>query len=1639
MKGKNFCCRMFGVFLFILVIALDAANAAEWPAYRRDVARSAVTPERLQFPLGTAWSRRLPQAPQPAWPDDGRSFPVFEFDLAPVPVSAGGMVYLANSADDTVYALDGRDGSVRWTYTAGAPVRFAPHIAHGRCYFSSDDGMVYSLDAASGEVVWSRRIALSNRMMIGNNRLISRWPSRSGVLVKEDSVYVVAGMWPSEGVDVYRLDAHTGETIWINDTSNAYYIPYPHDGLSLGGPTSQGYLATDGKRLVMPTGESAPAQYDMESGRFIHWEARAAGSSWATIIDNFIVTAARGWQQNIPVVLGETEQFAGDGLSFTNMEGRGYGKWGGYDRLPGSPRDGVTRRWRGQITPIGGRNRAVYSGDRFYASGMGELEALDVSGQELKRLWKIDHERIFCLALAGDVLIAGSEGFVFAVNASSGEVVWRGQVDGQARGLAVAGGTLYVTTEQGGIFAFAPGYDAAEARRRTSILPYETEGYALVIGNADIEVARRLGDARRLSVVLLMRGETEVQQARNMLVRQGRYGRHIVVHELPEDGLLPYGDFFATEILVVGDSAGIDPAEIYRVLRPITGRIWFANMSAQSIEAFARQAGIPEAELDGRVVTRGKLEGAFDWDSPGRVDERVTWPLEILWFGGPGRQRTLSRHRRDLPAPVSASGRIFSLGDGYVTAVDAYNGRELWSYHTSRYGNVAADDEYAYITVGGLIMQLDAQTGELKRMYGNPEWQVHAADGSKVFSAESENGAYAGYINVGRSNEALEIYLRARNPVADHRDAWILWFDFREEKERLLPKGRGRFPLIIDLQRGQFRRFKGFTETSIPKAEIERKADGLILRIPFEEIRELTGSYPATFDMSAQIDLWAQDFPSYPRRELSGAPLTGRSDPWRNGTATFVLRGEARPSLSPMAAVDLAPRNEAPAISRQWGRVPLSSNQRQDALYADEWSDLAERVNPITGITGKLFFLRGYGCSPVVASATMNFFRSGTVGLYDLADDSGMRNLPGTRPGCRITLSPSQGLMISLEGVGDCFCPYNFATSVAMAPARERSNEDWAVFVDSDDVGRMRQIGLNFGAPGDRRDEQGLLWLGYPRERMMYATGGSFGSLPQTISLPIALDMAAEGGPYRVNANRVVVENTPLPWVAASGVEGIRRINLGVTYYEPLTTAYAAAVKVPPRIDGILDDDAWRGDPGVPLTDDPGGLKDDGRVQVRYDDEHLYLSFAKKAVVDRRGVAQPWDGSTAFNFFIKDADHSVYAQFKADLNNSRNSRSVGRTLALPFIDGALPPDWHRNAAAISLGENHGAMQLAWTPRGLALRLQVPVERNQDFGSGLRVQFANVTAERILELVVDTGKGTAGLLRGKVVDRDGREIDPPAPGTARPRRNVNQLRDYERLETDIAVNRTGRHLQVDALIPVGMLELQELHRPSIAFQISSFDPGSDDVNITSGAAARRNLLDGGNLLTLWSTDGIGERRRIETADITGEHFGMLWHFAVSQREIAADRWRSAAHADDEQLSIELAIPRRLLQKEGLDISRMLAQFGAEGNLTADIDQLSRRFNSRNVRIHKDATPEEPTSYTLRLHFAEVDDIEPGQRVFDVKIQGRTAIEGLDIVRDAGGPRRALTHDFRISTDRDLTVDFVPRVGEPRISGLELLSR
>jgi hypothetical protein len=79
-----------------------------------------------------------------------------------------------------------------------------------------------------------------------------------------------------------------------------------------------------------------------------------------------------------------------------------------------------------------------------------------------------------------------------------------------------------------------------------------------------------------------------------------------------------------------------------------------------------------------------------------------------------------------------------------------------------------------------------------------------------------------------------------------------------------------------------------------------------------------------------------------------------------------------------------------------------------------------------------------------------------------------------------------------------------------------------------------------------------------------------------------------------------------------------------------------------------------------------------------------------------------------------------------------------------------------------------------------------------------------------------------------------------------------------------------------------------------------------------------------------------------------------------------------------------------------------------------------------------------SYSVTLHFAETADVPRDKRLFDIKLQGQSLAENVDIVKEAGGSHRALARSFRnISVTGNLMIELVGRSDLPPIlCGIEV---
>jgi hypothetical protein len=81
---------------------------------------------------------------------------------------------------------------------------------------------------------------------------------------------------------------------------------------------------------------------------------------------------------------------------------------------------------------------------------------------------------------------------------------------------------------------------------------------------------------------------------------------------------------------------------------------------------------------------------------------------------------------------------------------------------------------------------------------------------------------------------------------------------------------------------------------------------------------------------------------------------------------------------------------------------------------------------------------------------------------------------------------------------------------------------------------------------------------------------------------------------------------------------------------------------------------------------------------------------------------------------------------------------------------------------------------------------------------------------------------------------------------------------------------------------------------------------------------------------------------------------------------------------------------------------------------------------------------PGHYTVRLFFAEPDQLKSGDRVQSVSLQGRVVLRDLDVVAETGSPMQGIVRQIDdVAVDDVLTLNLSATNGSTLISGIELV--
>lgn len=1237
----------------ILFLGLST-TAEEWPTYRADNARSGKTTNKLQFPLQKVWEYIPAQAPNSAWPEPGwHENNRLDFDYAHQPVIADGTVFWGSTADDSVRAMDLQTGKLKWIFTTNGPVRFAPQIVGKKSYFTSDDGFLYCLNSANGKELWRFQGALKDDKILGNGRMISRWPCRSGVLVDNGVAYITAGIWPSEGIFIYALNAENGKIIWCNDTCNFIMKPGKHyASWELSGISPQGYLSVSKEILIVPTGRGFPCQFDRKTGKFLTPNHSLmidprSGKFFNINAYNTLTNSGGVWsmvvpQKNVFISAGS----AGNGFAAYLLSGS---KLLSKKEMRDAPYP---------LKRLSSGKRAVMTEKTFFATGGNAL------------------------ILADNALIEGNKRTLQVRDIAANKQLF-GEVykDDIIHGLAVADGYLLVATDQGKLICYGPktGQTVKIIKDKESPAPQPSpfdskllkllsarkinKGYALLVNPENANLAEVLANKTKLHTIVVMSDASKVKSERKRLISAtGFYGSRISLLHLKDMKEFPFGPYFANVIVVSSPAPSISGKEVYRLLHPCGGIMTFINNSGAA--DWLKKAGITTGEInkfDGlEIVTRGKLPGAFDWDSKATekslfpfkkiqkknvaVDKRVKWPLEMLWYGGFGPAMMNNRHWSPS-TPVPANGRYFVIGKNNIVAADAYNGTMLWSQQIQNAATVntlfnkeikkgpislvkslSANDHSVYVNVDGIYIQYDAQTGEQQAVFGNfAEIKNLSLNKPQNFKLRLDD-KHSGTISIRKDKiGGINLVLNTKDPKVTWHDEWELYFDFRPFDKRFGTYGKGTFQSLIFIGNKDYYRRDRVVEVRPGAGKIHpeytltrKKTDSgieITLNIPPEEIKKLTDDKEVSFGFSAILNASDSDRRFDGRdNNLQQAYLTGAKAPALNDGWPNIFLGPAPTSKSAaQARKSIRPLAELPEAAKTWSPRPP-----EDKLT---WAKgpgtvIGKRVHPLTGKKSAKRYIRGYGCrvNPISSENTL-FFRSSALGLYDTTDDSGLRVYDGLRPGCKGGLLPALGLFIASESSSGCVCSFSFQTSLALVPAEKQRNEDWARFLDIFPDDAIKQIALNLGAPGDRRDAKKELWLGFPRPRVRKFDPHPAWGTYLAMEVPLYDEGIKGFGPDRQSADRIPIADTKTPWLYTSYYRGLEKL---VFDLQPAGVWSSRLTDTAPRIDGKLDDACWQNLPPLLNT------SESTPTYLRHDKDNLYIAFKQRFAYDAEGNPVKW-------------------------------------------------------------------------------------------------------------------------------------------------------------------------------------------------------------------------------------------------------------------------------------------------------------------------------------------------------------------------------------------------------------------------------
>jgi len=1139
--------------------------------WRYDAGRTAASPEKLAETLYPQWVRHLPP-PEPAWPVNEDTGDNLQFDGSYEPVVSDKRIYIPSMVRDTLTAYNTDTGKELWRFYADGPVRFAPCVYRGKIYFVSDDGYLYCLDAKNGKLVWKFRESGPRRTVIGNHRLVSARPARGAPVLYKGTLYFASGVWPFMGIFIYAIDPATGRPVWKNSGTGSIYIDQPHSSPAFAGVSPQGYCAAAGNTLLVSGGRTVPAAYDRKTGKFLYYRIQQGFGGYNVYAHGDIfINGHTVYHIRAGIPLCGTDISVLSGRKFYGAENSMLTVYSPsatvrtYRNMDGSREviSGAVKPLRTLYLASGPETIHIKAGPRLYGTDSeNRIVAVDVeSGKKPSISWKVPVKGRVWNMVAGD-------GKLFAVT---------------------VGGSVYCfgsTIKLPAVYRYDP--EILEPAPHT--LPEDiikkisvSKGYCLAAGLKNGAAIKKLLAETDYSIIGIDSDPDLILRLRKAFDAAGLYGRRVslIQGDLGSIELPPYLACFAfsedpAKAGILSNTKNI--TSLYRSLRPYGG-ICAVPVSGEARTSFidaVSSCTFTNSTIEnaaGFVLLRknGPLPGSGSWThqyaDPGNTvvsqDTRVKPPFSILWFGGPTNEAILPRHGHG-PSPQVAGGRLVIEGMDMLRAVDAYTGCVLWekelpqvgAYYNRTYHHPGANKIGSnYVTLSDAVYVI----------YGTEMLKLDPADGA-IAGTITLKGPDGDKVQWG-SIRVWDRFIAATStpikiPFMPERGEWPGQFPMEEDG---WDTGGGQYPENQEIKREKdaepsVSRYGAevgapFSSASKTLAILDRNTGRLIWKrdavYNFRHNAVAAGNRIVfTLDrMSEHKVMWLKrrgmeikESPVLYALDITTGKVLWKKDKHIFGTWLGYSQEHDILLQAGSQSLDRARDESYRGIAAYRGKDgtvlwidPERWHEGPLLLHNESIITNGTRGTALSLLTGDIIdrgwmWSRNYGCNTAIGSEHILTFRSAAAGYHDLTHKGGTGNLGGFKSGCTSNLIPADGILSAPDYTRTCTCAYQNQTSLAVI--HDPGEEMWT-FGGAQTPGH---IGINLGAPGDRKAQNGTLWTDYPD------VGGPSPELTvQTFP----------SSPGYVTRHLSEITSGPLPWVASSGAKNLSRITVSLPGYAP--------------------------------------------------------------------------------------------------------------------------------------------------------------------------------------------------------------------------------------------------------------------------------------------------------------------------------------------------------------------------------------------------------------------------------------------------------------------------------------------------------